>query len=252
MLKNKVAIITGGNSGIGEATALLFAKEGAKVVITARRKEQLENVAQRIRGLGGEVLVVTSDISKKEDCKNVIDETIKTFGKLDILVNNAGVLDHALLPIEAVDENDVNFVIDVNTKGTINITNVAAKVMLENKSGAIINVASVAGVYGSGGAVYCASKGAIIGLTKNIALRMAKEGIRCNVVCPGSVKTPMSKSENLANMNMDMMSAMMAHADLKLPVCEPEDVANTIAFLASDKARAITGQVLVTDFGANL
>ena len=228
MLKNKVAIITGGNSGIGEATALLFAKEGAKVVITARRKEQLENVAQRIRGLGGEVLVVTSDISKKEDCKNVIDETIKTFGKLDILVNN------------------------VNTKGTINITNVAAKVMLENKSGAIINVASVAGVYGSGGAVYCASKGAIIGLTKNIALRMAKEGIRCNVVCPGSVKTPMSKSENLANMNMDMMNAMMAHADLKLPVCEPEDVANTIAFLASDKARAITGQVLVTDFGANL
>ena len=209
MLKNKVAIITGGNSGIGEATALLFAKEGAKVVITARRKEQLENVAQRIRGLGGEVLVVTSDISKKEDCKNVIDETI-------------------------------------------NITNVAAKVMLENKSGAIINVASVAGVYGSGGAVYCASKGAIIGLTKNIALRMAKEGIRCNVVCPGSVKTPMSKSENLANMNMDMMNAMRAHADLKLPVCEPEDVANTIAFLASDKARAITGQVLVTDFGANL
>lgn len=252
MLKDKVAIITGGNSGIGEATALLFAKEGAKVVITARRKDQLENVAERIRGLGGEVLAVTSDISKKEECKNVVNEAIKTFGKVDILVNNAAVLDHGLLPIEAIDENDIDFVIDVNTKGTINITKLVAKAMLDNKSGSIINVASVAGVYGAGGAVYSASKGAIIGLTKNIALRMAKEGIRCNVVCPGAVKTPMSKSENLANVNMDMMGAIMAHSDLNLPDCEPEDVANTIAFLASDNARAITGQVIVTDFGANL
>ena len=124
--------------------------------------------------------------------------------------------------------------------------------MLHNKSGVIINVASVAGLYGAGGAVYAASKGAVISLTKNIAMRMAREGIRCNAVCPGGVNTPMTKSENLSNMDMNMMGAMMAHSDLKLPTCEPEDVANTIAFLASDKAKAITGQILVTDFGANL
>ena len=251
-LKDKVAIITGGNSGIGEATALLFAKEGAKVVITARRKEQLDNVAEKIKAIGGEVLAITSDISKAEECSNVVKETIDKFGKLDVLVNNAGVLDHGLASIESVKVEDINFVIDVNTKGTIYFTNAATKEMLPNKSGVVINVASVAGVYGSGGTVYSASKGAVIALTKNVALRMASEGIRCNAVCPGGVNTPMSKSENLANRDMTMMSAMMAHADLKLPTCEPEDVANTIAFLASDKARSITGQVLVTDFGANL
>ncbi|EKY26706.1 SDR family NAD(P)-dependent oxidoreductase [Clostridium celatum] len=252
ILKDKVAIITGGNSGIGEATALLFAKEGAKVVITARRKEQLEKVAEKIRKINGEVLAVTSDISKAEGCKNVVEEAIKTFGKVDILVNNAGVLDHGLSAIESIKEEDVNFVIDVNAKGTIYFANEVAKVMLPNKSGVIINVASVAGLYGAGGAVYAASKGAVISLTKNIAMRMAREGIRCNAVCPGGVNTPMTKSENLSNMDMNMMGAMMAHSDLKLPTCEPEDVANTIAFLASDKAKAITGQILVTDFGANL
>lgn len=251
-LKGKVAIITGGNSGIGEATALLFAEEGAKVVITARRKEQLDKVAEKIKAKDGEVLAIVSDISKVEECNKVVEETIKAFGKLDILVNNAGVLDHGISSIEAVKEEDVNFVIDVNAKGTIYFTNAAIKEMLKNKSGVVINVASVAGVYGSGGTAYCASKGAILALTKNISLRMASEGIRCNAVCPGSVNTPMSRSENLANIDMNMFNAMRSHADLKLPVCEPEDVANTIAFLSSDKARAITGQILVTDFGANL
>lgn len=251
-LDGKVAIITGGNSGIGEATALLFAKEGAKVVITARREEQLQRVADRIREEGGEVLTITSDISKPNECANVVQGTIDHFGKLDILVNNAGVLDHGTAAIDSVSDEDINSVIDINTKGTMYFTREAAKVMVEQKSGVIVNTASVAGVAGVGGAAYTASKGAIIALTRNVALRMATLGVRCNAVCPGSVKTPMSTSDNLKNLDMNMIGAIMAHMDRNLPICDPEDVANTILFLASDESRAITGQTIVTDFGANL
>ena len=127
-----------------------------------------------------------------------------------------------------------------------------AKVMAEQKSGAIVNTASVAGVVGNGGAAYVASKGAVIALTKNVALRMASIGVRCNAVCPGTVNTPMTSSDNLKNLDMNMLGAIMAHMDKNVPICQPEDVANTILFLASDEAKAITGQIIVTDFGATL
>ena len=251
-LDGKVAMITGGNSGIGECTALLFAKEGAKVVISARRVAQLEAVAEKIKAEGGEVLVVPCDISEKEQCAEAVNKAVETFGKLDILVNNAGVVDSGLEPIEKVTDETIDSLIDINAKGTLYMAREAAKVMIEAKAGSIVNVASVAGYTGGGGVAYVASKAAVIGMTKNIAMRCAVDKVRCNALCPGSVVTPMTSSMNPANLDPNMMGAMAKHADLTLPVCKPDEIANTILFLASDEASAITGQVIVIDHGANL
>lgn len=251
-LEGKVAVITGGNSGIGECTAEMFAKEGARVVISARRVEQLEAVADKIRAAGGEVLVVPCDISKKEQCADVIHKTMETFGKLDILVNNAGVVDSGIEPVEKVTDETIDTLIDINAKGTLYMAREAAKVMVEAKSGSIVNVSSVAGYTGGGGVAYVASKAAVIGMTKNIAMRCANVNVRCNALCPGSVVTPMTTTMKPENLDPNMMGAMAKHADLTLPVSRPTEVANAILFLAGDEASAITGQVIVVDHGANL
>ncbi|MDD7642848.1 MAG: SDR family NAD(P)-dependent oxidoreductase [bacterium] len=251
-LQDKVAIITGGNSGVGAATALLFAKEGAKVVITARRQPQLDEVAAKIREAGGEVLPVVSDISKKGDADAVVAKAVEAYGKVDILVNNAGVLEEGLKPIDRVNDDDLDRILDINTKGTMYCMRAATVEMSKAGKGSIVNVASVAGVMGCGGAAYVSSKAAIIGVTKHTALRFAGTGIRCNAVCPGTIVTPMVASMNPANLDADMFGQMAKHSDLKVPPCMPEDVANILLFLASDESRAITGQALVTDFGGTL
>ena len=251
-LEGKVALVTGGNSGIGACTAELFAKEGAKVVISARRVEQLEAVAEKIKAAGGEALAVPCDISKKEQCTQAIQKTVEAFGTIDILVNNAGVVDSGIEAIEKVTDQTIDSLIDINTKGTLYLTREASKIMLEKKSGSIVNVASVAGYTGGGGVAYVASKAAVIGMTKNIAMRCASENVRCNALCPGSVVTPMTMSMKKENLDVNMMGAMAKHADLTLPVCKPDEIANAILFLASDESAAITGQVIVIDHGANI
>lgn len=251
-LENKVAIITGGNSGIGEAAAYLFAEEGAAVVISARRAPQLEAVAAKIKEKGGKVLAVPTDISKPEDAKNLIDKTIEAFGKVDIILNNAGVLENGLLPIDKVKNEDMDYVIDINTKGTMYCIREACKVMLPQKSGSIINVASVAGVAGNGGAAYVASKAAIVGVTTHTAMRCASSNVRCNVICPGNVITPMTAELDPSSLDQEMMGTMATHADMRLPSCTSEDVANIALFLASDESKAITGQTIVSDFGSTL
>ena len=251
-LDGKVAIVTGGNSGVGAATAMTFAREGAKVVISARRQAQLEEVAGKIREAGGEVLSVVTDISKPEDSANLIARTLEAYGKIDILVNNAGVLEAGLKPIDRVLDEDMDRIIDTNTKGTMYCIREASSEMAKAGQGSIINVASVAGVMGCGGAAYVASKAAIVGVTRHTALRFAGTGIRCNAVCPGTIVTPMVAGMSADNMDMDMFGQMAKHADLKVQPCMPEDVANILLFLASDESRAITGQTLVTDFGSTL
>lgn len=251
-LDGKVAVITGGNSGIGACAAELFAKEGAKVVISARRVEQLEAVAEKIRAAGGEVLAVPCDISDKDQCKAVIAKTVEAYGTIDILVNNAGVVDNGIESIEKVTDKTIDTLIDINTKGTLYITRDAAKIMIEKKAGSIVNVSSVAGYTGGGGVAYVASKAAIIGMTKNIAMRCASANVRCNALCPGSVATPMTMGMKKEELDPDMMGAMAKHADLSLPVCMPQEVANAILFLAGDESSAITGQVIVIDHGADL
>lgn len=251
-LEGKVAIITGGNSGVGEQTAKRFAKEGAKVIITARRKEKLEAVAADIKADGGTVLALQGDISVPEDGKRMSDAAVEHFGTLDILVNNAGVLDEGLLPIDRVADSEIDKIVDINTKGTMYFIRAALEVMLKNKSGAIVNVASIAGVNGGGGAAYVASKAAVLGITKHTAMRCAKDGIRCNALCPGMIKTPMTAGQTMETMDPDMMGAMALHSDLQRPACSAEDIANSILFLSSDEAAPITGQCIVMDYGANL
>lgn len=251
-LQDKVAIITGGNSGVGATTALLFAKEGAKVIISARRQPQLEEVAEKIRQAGGEVLPVVCDISKHEDADHLVEKTIETYGKVDILINSAGVLEEGLKPIDRVEDADMDRIIDINTKGTMYCMRAASAKMAEAGAGSIVNVASAAGVIGCGGAAYVASKAAIIGITRHTALRFAGTGVRCNAICPGTIVTPMVAGMNPANMDADMFGQMAKHGDLKVPPCMPEDVANILLFLASDESRAITGQAIVSDFGSTL
>ena len=251
-LNGKVAIITGGNSGVGAATAIKFAAEGAKVVITARREAPLLEVAEKIREAGGEALPVVSDISKAEDAKRVLEATLEAFGKVDILINNAGVLDEGLKAIDSFTDDDMNRVIDINTKGTMCMMREISAEMAKMGYGSIVNVASVAGVMGCGGAAYVASKAAIVGLTRHTALRFVGTNVRCNAICPGTIVTPMVAGMNPANLDMNIFGQMMKHNDLKVQPCMPDDVANMLLFFASDESRAITGQIIVSDFGSTL
>ena len=251
-LEGKVAIITGGNSGVGAQTAELFAKEGAKVVITARREPQLEEIAQRIRANGGEVTVVRCDVSKVEEVEAMVNKAVDTYGRIDILVNNAGVLEAGLKPIESCTDEDFEWVMSINTKGCLYCTRAVVKEMMKNNAGSIINLDSVAGAFGTGGASYVASKAAVIGLTKHTALRFTGTGIRCNSVNPSTIVTPMTMSTDPKSLDQAMMGQMNKHMNLSVTPCMPIDIANILLFLASDESRAITGQVIVSDFGATL
>ena len=249
-LQGKTAVITGGNSGVGEAAALLFAKEGANVVISARRASALDAVAEKIKAAGGSVLTVPTDISQDADCKALMKAAKDKFGAIDILVNNAGVLDTGLKAIDKYLDEDAEKVIAINEVGTMQCIRAALEYMETGAS--IVNVASVAGYNGGGGAVYVASKAAIIGNTKHTALLLANKYIRFNAVCPGNIATPMTMGLNPAALDMGMMGAMSKHGDLSLKSCQAEDVANILLFLASDESKALTGQIMVSDFGVNL
>lgn len=251
-LQDKIVIITGGNSGVGAATAKLFAAEGAKVVISARREAALQSVAEEIRAAGGEVLPVVTDISKSEDADNLIAKTLEAYGRVDVLINNAGVLEEGLKPIDRATDEDIDRIIDTNTKGTLYCMRAATREMAKTGGGSIVNVASVAGVMGCGGAAYVSSKSAVNGATRHTALRFAGQGIRCNAICPSTIVTPMVANASTANLDQDMFGQMAKHADLRVQPCMPEDVAKILLFFASDDSRPITGQVIVTDFGSTL
>ncbi|MFI3208669.1 MAG: SDR family oxidoreductase [Eubacteriales bacterium] len=249
-LNEKVAVITGGNSGVGEEIAKLFAQQGAKVVISARRVEPLEKVAMDIKEAGGEVLCVPTDVSKEDEVATLMKKTIETFGKIDILINNAGVLEKGLLGIGSFKGEDFDKLIGINTKGAMFCMREALAYMQEG--GAIVNIDSVAGMHGIGGASYVASKAAMVGITKHTALVYADKKIRCNAICPGTIVTPMTAAMDPNNLDVTVMGSVMKHNDLALGPCMPSDIASIVLFLASDESRAITGQTLVADFGSTL
>jgi NAD(P)-dependent dehydrogenase (short-subunit alcohol dehydrogenase family) len=247
-LRGKVAVITGANAGIGEATAELFAREGAAVVLVARRKGKLKAVEERIKEEGGRALAVPGDVRSVEDCKKVFEQTIKTFGKVDILVNNAGIADRNMPAIRTTDQlwEDV---IGTDLTGTFIFSREALKYMTEAKQGVIVNVSSIGGVYMNTGVAYSAAKAGVIGLTKNIALQYAGTDIRCNAVCPGPTPTELNTPEQLATFDAEFLEICNRHVDNSVGKSEPIDQANAILFLASNESRRITGQALVVDRG---
>ena len=186
-LENKVAIVTGANSGIGKATAIRFAQEGATVVLCARRYELLEEAAAECRAYGVEALAVKADLTIHADCTHVVEETIKNFGRVDILVNNAGIADKHRPITECTDEW-WDEVIAIDKTSLFYLTKDVLPHMGEG--GSIVNVSSIGGVFGSAGISYSTAKAGVLGFTKNVAIQFAGKGIRCNAVCPGPTPTP--------------------------------------------------------------
>lgn len=243
MLENKVAVVTGASRGIGKAIAKKLAVEGAVVVINyCGSKERAEEVKKEIQQAHGTAGIMQCDVSDFNACETFIGEVIKKYGRLDILVNNAGITKDGLLL--RMKEEDFDAVLNTNLKGTFNCIRFAARRMLKQKSGRIINISSVSGIMGNAGqANYAASKAGIIGLTKSAAKELASRGITVNAVAPGFVHTEMTEilSENVKE-------AAAAQSPLGT-FGEPEDIACAVAFLASEDARYITGQVLHVDGG---
>ncbi|WP_092924414.1 MULTISPECIES: 3-oxoacyl-[acyl-carrier-protein] reductase [Romboutsia] len=242
-LKNKIAVITGGSRGIGKEIAKKLAYNGANIVInyTSKEEEALKT-KEEIENLGVKCIVIKCDVSKSEEVNEMINKTIKEFGRVDILVNNAGITkDNLLMKMK---EEDFDKVIDINLKGVFNCTKAVTRPMMKNKYGKIINISSVVGVIGNAGqANYCASKAGVIGFTKSTARELASRNININAVAPGFIDTDMTKV-----LSDDIKNSMLSTIPKK-EFGKPEDVANAVVFLASDMSSYITGQVINVDGG---
>lgn len=243
MHEPRTVLITGASRGIGRATALAFAKEEANLVINyAGNQAMAEEVARACEAEGCATLLVQGDVSKREDCERIVREAIQRFKKIDVLVNNAGITKDQLLLMMSAEEFDQ--VIDTNLRGTFCMMKEVLRPMLRNRSGRIINLASVVGVMGNAGQLnYAASKAGVIGMTKSLAREVARKGITVNAVAPGYIETDMTGS---------MHDEAKKQMDARIPMGRggsPKEVAAAIRFLASEEAGYITGQVLCVDGG---
>ena len=247
-LADRVALITGGTSGIGEATALLFAAEGATVAVTGRNEKRGAAVSERIAAAGGESIFLQADVSRAADCRRAVDETLRAFGRIDILFNNAGVF----YPQTAIEcsERQWDEQIDVNLKGTFLMSKFTLPTMIAQGSGVIINNASGWGIVGGDHAVaYCASKGGVVLMTKAMAIDHGRKGIRVNCVCPGDVETPMLPADaKMRGLKWEDYIAGCANRPLGR-VGTVEEIAKAVLFLASDDSSFMTGAALVVDGG---
>ncbi|MBZ9615597.1 3-oxoacyl-[acyl-carrier-protein] reductase [Clostridium estertheticum] len=243
MLKGKTAVVTGASRGIGRAIALKLAKHGANVVVNYRNSvDAVQEVVKEIEDLGVKVLAIQADISSYDDVENMIKKSVEEFGSIDILVNNAGITKDGLLM--RMKEADFDSVIDINLKGAFNCTRHVAAIMLKQRSGRIINISSVSGITGNAGQVnYSAAKAGIIGMTKSVAREFGGRGVTCNAVAPGYIQTDMTE-----DLSAKVKDTIMGTIPLKR-LGRPEDVANLVAFLATDEAAYITGQVINVDGG---
>lgn len=247
-LKDKVALITGGTSGIGEATALLFAREGARVAITGRNADRGGQVVATIKQLGHDAIFIRADVSVASDCQRAVGETVRALGAIDILFNNAGVF----YPQTAVEcsERQWDEQIDINLKGTFLMSKFTLPGMIARKRGVIINNASGWGIVGGDHAVaYCASKGGVVLMTKAMAIDHGAQGIRVNCVCPGDVETPMLPADaKMRGLKWEDYIAGCAARPLGR-VGTVDDIAKAVLFLASDDSSFMTGAALVVDGG---
>ncbi|WP_304519722.1 3-oxoacyl-[acyl-carrier-protein] reductase [Clostridium estertheticum] len=243
MLKGKTAVVTGASRGIGRAIALKLAKDGANVVVNYRNSvDAVQEVVKEIEALGVKAFAIQADISSYADVENMIKKSVEEFGSIDILVNNAGITKDGLLM--RMKEADFDSVIDINLKGAFNCTRHVAAIMLKQRSGRIINISSVSGLTGNAGQVnYSAAKAGIIGMTKSVAKEFGSRGVTCNAVAPGYIQTDMTE-----DLPAKVKDTIMGTIPLKR-LGRPEDVANVVAFLATDEAAYITGQVINVDGG---
>jgi NAD(P)-dependent dehydrogenase (short-subunit alcohol dehydrogenase family) len=240
-----VVLITGALTGIGRATAVAFAREGARLVVSGRREEEGKALSKELQGLGAEAEFVKADVRKEEDVRSLVDKTVARFGRLDVAVNNAGTEGQpGPLTEQTVETYATTF--DTNVLGVVLSLKHELRVMYAQKHGSIINVSSIAGQLGFAGAsIYVASKHAVEGLTKSAALEAAAVGVRVNAVAPGPIETPMLNRFVGSEANKNLF---LQHIPLKR-AGEAAEVAQTILFLASDKSSYVTGQSYAVDGG---
>ena len=247
-LANKVALITGGTSGIGEATALLFAREGAAVAVAGRSEERGRKVVGVINKSGGKAIFILVDVRRADDCRRAVDDTVRAFGRLDVLLNNAGVYyPHDTLECS---EEEWDLQLDINLKGAFLMSKFALPGMIAQGGGVIINNSSGWGLVGGDKAVaYCASKGGMVLMTKAMAIDHGRQGIRVNCICPGDVETPMLPGD--AKMRgLDWSTYLAGCANRPLGrIGTSEEIAKVALFLASDDSSVITGATLAVDGG---
>ena len=239
-LEGKVAIITGGASGMGLEDVKLFAKEGAKVAIIDVAEDALNKAADEVKAAGGEAIGIKCDLTNNDDILAAVAKVMETYGKIDILVNNAGIFDKYASVLDT-DDRLWDLVMGVDLKGMFHMTKAVLPHMLKAGKGNIVNIASVAGIVaGKGGAAYMAAKHAAIGLTKNVCFNYAKEGIRVNAICPGTIVTPLIADivDTIPNDNIPARR-----------FGQPEEVAELAIFLAGDEAGFLNGQAIAIDGG---
>jgi len=249
-LGGKTALITGGTSGMGRATALLFAREGARVALTGRDEGRGREVAQAIQGEGGQAIFIRSDVRLTADCRRAVEETLRAFGAIDVLFNNAGVFVPHTVPDCPEEEWDLT--VDVNLKGTFLMCKYALPSMIARGGGVIINNSSGWGIVGGdAAAAYCASKGGVVLLTKAMAIDHGRQGIRVNCICPGDVDTPMLP-EDARRRGLSWETYLAGAANRPLGrIGTPEEIARAALFLASDDSSFMTGAALVVDGGGS-
>lgn len=248
-LENKIALITGGGSGIGKATAFLFAKEGARVVITGRREQILQGAVIEAKTENLEIEYLVSDVSEEKDCKAAVDYTVSKFGRIDILFNNAGVSYMGITHETSTELWDKTF--DINVKGIYLMSKYAIPYMIEEKSGCIVNNSSILGLKASpaGFAAYSSSKGAVNQLTRSMALEYADKGIRVNGICPGTIYTPMMDDlfDKWSDREVGEKRYISVHPIGRL--AQPEEIAHAVLFLCDDNIKFMTGTMLSVDGG---
>jgi NAD(P)-dependent dehydrogenase (short-subunit alcohol dehydrogenase family) len=248
-LENRVAVITGGTSGIGEATCLLFGQEGAKVAVAGRSAERGERVAEQIRTAGGASIFVQTDVRKAKDCRNAVERTLEEYGRLDVLFNNAGT--YYANDAVGCTEEEWDDQVDTSLKGTFLMSKYALPDMIARGSGSIINCASGWGLVGGEKAVaYCAAKGGMVVMTKAMALDHGPQGIRVNAVCPGDTDTPMEREDARAQgLSWEEYVARMTGTRPIARMATPEEIARAVLYLASDESSYVTGAALPVDGG---
>lgn len=246
-LKDKVAIITGSASGIGKAIAILFAKEGAKVVVSDINEEKAQATVDEIKNLGGTAIAIKTNVAVEEDIQKLVNTTVNTFGTVDILVNNAGIMDNFEPAGDIVDEQWER-IFAINTTSVMRATRKVLPIFLEKENGVIINIASIGGLYGArAGAAYTASKHAVVGFTKNTGFMYAQKGIRCNAIAPGAVETNISAT--MTNINQFGMSKQQLGIATNPRMGKPEEIAQVALFLSSDDSSFVNGTVISADSG---